>query len=61
MSRKFGFKFCETIDISHFEWNMVPLGVSSKEEISGKAFVVAHGTRVLTKLRLSRWLLLILE
>ena len=44
MSRKFGFEFCQTIYISHFEWNMVPLGVSSKEEISGKS-ICTSGTR----------------
>ena len=43
MSRKFGFEFCETIYISHFEWNMVPLGVGSIEEISGKS--ICSGTR----------------
>jgi hypothetical protein len=43
MSREFGFEFCETIYISHFEWNMVPLGVSSIEEISGKS--ICSGTR----------------
>ena len=36
MNGKLGFKFSNTICLSHFEWNMIPFGVGSKKEIFGK-------------------------